>query len=56
MGGPTHALQAAETAVEAASAKTTVSLEATVPLAETHITNCCSGVSVSNIPPPSLLP
>lgn len=35
MGGPIHTLQAAKTVVEAASAKTTVSLEATVPLAET---------------------
>lgn len=35
VGGPTHALQAAETVVEAASAKLTVSLEATVTLTET---------------------
>lgn len=51
-----NTLQAAQTGVEAASAKTAVSLEVRVPLAETQQHHCCSGVLVSNIPPPSLLP
>lgn len=43
MGGPTHTLQAAQTVVEAASAKTAVSLEVRVPLAETHSTTAAVG-------------